>query len=158
MSWDLLPVDSRQYQDNMFEKMIGKWMDKFLGPAPTNRQERLSTVENDVSAKAFEQAFSPAAAQAHGYIDPDHLKLYNEDQLRPALDRLCQHFQATVFSKGSFTRKPPQSSVAHQLRHDVESCFWGTHVFTFVCRRTDFAFSSLFLSGARLAASSNPRH
>jgi len=120
MSCDLLPT-RRRYQSDIFRAMNFSLID----PTRTEQQGQQSMLVEDVQARmAFERAFSSGAAESHGYTDPDHLKLYDEDWLPERLEALHKHFETTTFA-GRFCTEFAHRSTAHQLRHDIESCFWG---------------------------------
>jgi len=129
MAMDLLNVPDREYTAVAFHQTKG--VPKLFAP-----RKSLQASTND----AFARAFSLEAAKTHGYHDAEHLKLYDSTWLEDRLTKLHQHFDETVFrvvrtdaedaeeDEGSEEEEarllvPP--STAHQLRHDIESCFWG---------------------------------
>jgi len=129
MAMDLLNVPDRQYTAAAFHQTKG--VPKLFAP-----RKSLLASTNDT----FARAFSLDAAKTHGYQDAEHLNLYDSTWLEDRLTKLHQHFDETVFRvartdaedaqydegrKEEKARLLVKPSTAHQLRHDIESCFWG---------------------------------
>ena len=92
------------------------------GQAPLPEYFRPTSNHSTAAEQAFDRAFSPAAAMAHGY-NARHAELYDSSVFENQLSALRHHFLSKIFIKRTIY-VPPSS--AHQFRHDIESCFWGT--------------------------------
>jgi len=95
---------------------------RLRGQAPLPQYFQPTSRHGTAAKEAFERAFSPAAATAHGY-NAQHAELYDSSVFENQLSALHQHFLTNTFIEWTI-HVPPSS--AHQFRHDIESCFWGT--------------------------------
>jgi len=123
MAFDFLNVKGRKYD-------IKPFLDMCAGPKFFSPDESEPDAIPDAMT-AFARAFSPEAAQMHGYKDDGHILLYTEGELLAAFRKLHAHCNSNLFhqqrsNRLSSTRPDAIPSTIHGLRHDVESLVWGT--------------------------------
>ena len=125
MALDLLGVQYRTYDSKSFLRMGA-------GPKFFSPDESEPDAIPDATS-AFARAFSPEAAQRHGYKDDGHILLYTEGELLATFRKLHAHCNSNLFhqqrpgsNKLVSTQLNAVPSTIHGLRHDVESLVWGT--------------------------------
>ena len=128
MALDLMNADSehRQYDSKAFLEMGA-------GPKFFSPDEFESEATPDV-IRAFARAFSPEAAQTHGFKDDGHVLLYTESEFLAVFRKMHAHFNNHLFhqqrarsSKIDLIEPDALQSATHGLRHDDESLISGTH-------------------------------